>query len=340
MSRAVTVAIPAHGDPAHVVALLGSLAPQAARGEPLRVVVADDASPVPLAGAVLRAATSLRGLEVQIVRTDTNGGPGAARNRALREVHTPWVAFMDSDEIAAPDWLERIEHVLADPGAVAAIVGRVIIGGEPSPLQHATEANADDGHHGSGNIILRADALRRLGGFDERFYDAGRRLHFREDADLRFRLAAAGLAVRYAPEVVVEHPPLGESFWGTVRLARRYYFDALLSREHPERFRAHMRERRVGPISLRTARHAAALVYGAGLVVSAGGAAARSRPVTRGGVALVTSGWALNVLALSWRKHARPRHLPAVATLAGIVPLVYLWHFFRGVVAFRHHPRL
>jgi len=338
MSRDVTVAIPAHGSPERVIALLRGLAEQAREGEPLAVIVSDDASPEPLAPALEAAA--LDGLNLRVVRSEVNGGPGAARNRALDAVETNWVAFMDADELASEDWLETFEQLAADPAGPEVIVGRVAIAGEPSPFQHATEESTEGEQYGAGNVAFRCEALRADGGFDERFYDSARRLHFREDAELHFRLEKAGRRVCFAPELVVEHPPLPSSFWGPARLARRYYFDALLSREHPELFRRHMRARRVGPISLRSARHDAALAYAGGLALTAGGVAARSRATARVGAVTLAAAWALNLVALSWKKRVRPRHLPGLSVLAGIVPLVYLWDFYRGVLAFRHHPRL
>lgn len=55
-------------------------------------------------------------------------------------------------------------------------------------------------HHGAGSgkcIVVRADAFRDVGGFDERFV-------FREDADLIARISKIG-KTRYAPEIKVYH---------------------------------------------------------------------------------------------------------------------------------------
>ncbi len=337
MKAPTTVAVPAHGSPGQVLRLLRALSAQAGDGMAVPVIVADDASPEPLAPVLL--AEPLPGLELRVVRTERNGGPGAARNRALRDVTTPWVTFVDADEVPGKGWLDRLLALVADPAAPDLITGRVAMPTEASPYEHATEAVADAEQFVAGNVTFRTEQLRRAGGFDERYYDVRRRLHFREDADLRFRLEHLGQRLAYDPDLVVEHPPLPSSFWTPVRLARRYYFDALLSREHPERFRRFVRSRRIGPVPLRRARHDAAVLYASGLTLAAIGAAARSRLSIRAGVVIAVGGWSANVVALGWRRRLRPAHLPGLAVLGLVVPLVYLWHFARGVRDFRHLPR-
>lgn len=44
-----------------------------------------------------------------------NKGPSAARNRALQEVHSPWVTFVDADDYVTPQYLENyIKHLHND----------------------------------------------------------------------------------------------------------------------------------------------------------------------------------------------------------------------------------
>ena len=338
MAPDVTVVIPAHGHPEVVAELIRALGEQAAEaGLRLPVVVADDCSPEPLAAPLLAAAPP--SVDLRVVRTARNGGPGAARNRALAEVITEWVAFIDADELPGEGWLATLHRHLSDPGVPDVLVGRVAIPTAAGPFEHATEATAEEEQYVAGNIAFRAAQLRGDGGFDERFYDPARRLHFREDAELRFRLEAAGRTARYAPDLVVEHPPLPASLFGPARLARRYYFDPLLSREHPERFTEFVRSRKVGPIGLRRARHDTALVFAAGAAATGAGLATGSRGLARGGAIALLAGWAAQFFALGWRRQVRPEHVAPLALLSAITPLVYLWHFYRGVVAFRHHPR-
>ena len=339
----VTVVIPAHGGPGPVGRLLASLNGQAGLGR-LPVVVSDDASQPPL-GEALRA-DSYPGLDLTVVRSERNGGPGAARNRGVEVVATPWIAFLDADMEAGPGWVTRLLAITGSaapvPAELAGVEGLVELAQEdrPTPFSHTTEFADPGSHHGAGNIVLRTDVLRAVGGYDERFFDARRHLHFREDTDLYFRLIAAGYRVDYDPLLVAHHPPLPAAWTVPIRLARRYYFDPLLAREHPAAFETMNRHRLVGPISLRAARHYAASLFGGGLIIFGAGVVSRRRTVRRAGAAAAGLGWLANVLALSWRRRISPRTAGPLLAVAAVTPLVYLFHYGRGLIAFGYRPRL
>ena len=330
----MTIAVPAHGDAPGLLRLLDGLAEQVA-GEPLPVVIVDDASPQPLE-PLLRAP---EGLDLRVVRSEANGGPGAARNRALAAATTPWIAYLDADERPAPGYLARLEALARDEATADLVSGQVVIGARPGAFEHATAIATTEGQYGAGNLLIRAAVLRAEGGFDERFFDAARGLHFREDAELHFRFAARGRTIAYDPELVVEHPPLPPQRWGPVRLARRYYFDPLLAREHPERFRRLSQDRRLGPFSLRRARHDAALGFCAALAVTATGLLLRRRSLATAGAVSAAGGWAANLAALVLGRRVRAQDVPLLLAVAAAMPVSYTWHFLRGVAAFRHWPR-
>ncbi|OWY62974.1 hypothetical protein B7486_55575 [cyanobacterium TDX16] len=335
-ARPVTVVVPAHGDAAVVQPLLDELGRQAEGGPPLAVVLSDDASPTPLEEGI-RVPTSL---DLQVVRSEVNGGPGAARNRGLLLVQTDAVAFLDADTVPGPGWLDRVEELVSRPDGPVWVEGRTRIPAEekPTPFTHATEATPPE-QHVAGNLVFRTAVLREAGGFDERFYDPVRRIHFREDAELSFRLEALGVASTYDPTLLVDHPPLPSAFWGPVRLARRYHFDPLLDREHPVAFRAMNSRRTVGPVTLRRARHDAAVAYVLGLVLVVVGLATWWPLAAAGGV-LAIAGWLATSVALAWRRRVGLVHVVPLFVVAAVVPFVYLWHWWRGVVRFRHRPRL
>ncbi len=337
MSRPVTVVVPAHGRTDLLVQLLVTLDRQAAGGEPLPVIVSDDASARPVEQAV--SGVELPWLALAEVRSETNGGPGAARNRGLARVQTSWVAFVDSDEQPGPGWLDRLEAIALDPTSPDGVEGLVDSGGDPgTPFTHV--GSLAGGSHLSGNLAFRTEVLRAAGGFDERFFHPGLRLHFREDTELFFRLRGSSRRIDHDPELVVQHPPLPASYRAPLRDARRYYFDPLLAREHPERFREFNERRRMGPLSLRRARHLAAVGHvlgvGAGLVALATGR--RRAAVAGGAVALGT--WGANAAALTWGRRLPARDVAPVAVVALGLPWVYVVFYYRGVARFRHLPRL
>lgn len=339
-SAEVTVVVPAHGSPTLLARLLDALDSGAtATGTVLDVIVSDDASPQPLADTIdVEAPRSLR---LRIVRSDRNGGPGAARNRALRLVETDWVAFLDADMVAGEAWVRRLLHVAATSRADG-VEGRVEISDSapPTPFTHATEFSSAGVHHGAGNVVYRTTLLRRVGGFDERFYDARRKLHFREDTELHFRLLASGASIEYDAELVASHPPLQASYLGPLRLARRYYFDPLLASLHPAGFREMNEARRVGPVNLRRARHDAALAAAGGTMVAVLALFSGSRRASAAAAGVAGAGWAATAVALAWRRQVRPAHVLPLAAVSLATPWVYLWNYYRGVIRYRHRPRL
>ncbi|MFC4671066.1 glycosyltransferase family 2 protein [Seohaeicola nanhaiensis] len=92
----LTLAIPCHNDREPLAALL-------ARARRLgcfdHVVVVDDGSDRPLAATALCAAAGLAPERLTLIRHETALGPGAARNRALAEVGTDHVLFLDADDL-------------------------------------------------------------------------------------------------------------------------------------------------------------------------------------------------------------------------------------------------
>lgn len=170
---------------------------------PLTVVVVDDASSVPVAGAL---------------RREVNGGPAAARNTGLATVTTPFVAFVDSDvEVGAEDLLSLSRH-LADPVVVA--VGPRVRGRAPGRAwwqrHDETHSALDLGPHpaevrpgGTVGYLPSACLVARTSALGDGFDEA---MRVGEDVDLVWRLHAAGGRIRYDPSVVVRHatrPTLG-----------------------------------------------------------------------------------------------------------------------------------
>jgi glycosyltransferase involved in cell wall biosynthesis len=339
VTRLVSVVVPAYGHPDRLRRLIEALAAQVPGETPLTLIVSDDASPEPLEPSLRPHVPE--GIALEVVRASANGGPGAARNRALELVRTPWTAFLDADELPGPDWLERLETIVRSPDAPDGVEGRLDAGaaGRPTPFTHVAEVHGGDDQHVAGNVLFRTEVLRSVGGFDERFYDPGRKLHFREDVDLYLRLERAGKRLEFDPELRAEHPPLPGSFWSPVRDARRYYFDPLLSREHGARFRRLVRLRRAGPVPLRWARGGRGRVVGTVVVAILGFVAGWTAVGAAGAIAAVV-GLAANAFALAWNRRLTAASVLLLVPAAAIVPWVYLWHYYRGVLAFRHRPRL
>ena len=75
--------------------------------QPAETIVVDDGSTPPLALADDR---------VRVIRHPRNLGPAVARNSAMAAAKSPFLAFLDSDDLWRPDKLERQAAVLTEAG--------------------------------------------------------------------------------------------------------------------------------------------------------------------------------------------------------------------------------
>ena len=122
----VSVVIPVHDERHHEIAeLVRSLSAAS------RVIVVDDGSTIPLA--------PIPGAEV--VRRDTAGGPGAARNTGLAMIDSALVLFVDADVIWNPDaWGVLLAHF--DDDRVGVVAPRVTSDPGPSLLARYERSNS------------------------------------------------------------------------------------------------------------------------------------------------------------------------------------------------------
>jgi len=202
----VTVVIPVRDRTAELALCLAGLSEY-------RVIVVDDGSRDP--AAVAAAATAAG---AQVVRRAVNGGPAAARNTGLAAVDTPLVAFLDSDCVPAPGWLDPLLPHFADPAVVAAAPRIVPYAPDGAPdgaaagwlaRYEGVSSTLDMGPVASivrpgskvpyvpgAALVVRVAAAGA--GFAEH-------LPVGEDVDFVWRLAGLGWHVRYEPAAAVAH---------------------------------------------------------------------------------------------------------------------------------------
>ena len=249
-SELVTVVVPHYGAPAPTRQLLAQLTAQ--RDVPgLRIVVSDDASPVPFE-LPRDAADRDMADRVELVRRERNGGFGANVNTALTRVTTPWALVLNSDldvrerfvadllEAARPWWPCVVAPRVLSPDGTDQYAGRHF----PTVAHQAVEwlsplarwrrthlLHEAVGHDiratGPGTtsvdwvtgaaMLLPVAEVRAVGGFDEGYFMNA------EEVDLQRRLRERGIPSLVAGHVTVTHAGGGSS---DARRRRTWLVDA------------------------------------------------------------------------------------------------------------------
>jgi glycosyltransferase involved in cell wall biosynthesis len=169
------------------------------------IVVIDDRELHPPA----RTAARLADPKVRLVRMEGRHGVSAARNQGIAEARGQWIAFLDDDDLWAPDKLvrqleaaERSARAWVYTGDVSVDAGLRILGGSPPPTPEQLMAQLPRYNPvptGSSNVVVRADVLAKAGPFDTM-------LRRTEDWDMWIRL------VRFGPPACVPHPLVAYRF--------------------------------------------------------------------------------------------------------------------------------
>jgi glycosyltransferase involved in cell wall biosynthesis len=131
---------------------------------------------------------------VRIVRHPRSKGLSAARNAAIREAGSPWLAFLDDDDLWAPRKL-RLQLDASGGDIVLVSSGTVFVDAaghvlhQRSPGRHMSDPEAQllswNVIGGPSGVIARTTLVREVGGFDEH-------LSMLEDWDLWLRLSSTG----------------------------------------------------------------------------------------------------------------------------------------------------
>ncbi len=157
----------------------------------LEVIVIDEASTDDTAALL----ATLGDARVRVIHHDRPRGVSAARNRGASEAHGEWLAFVDDDDLWAPDKLVRQIHAAQVSGrdwAYAGSVnigdrGQVVYGRPPLPPEEVVAAlpryNAIPG--GGSNVVVRRTTWMEVGPFDTRLRNT-------EDWEMWIRLAKHG----------------------------------------------------------------------------------------------------------------------------------------------------
>lgn len=197
-----TVIIPHLNQSGELEACLASLDAQRLDRTRFEIIVVDNGSASPPHEVIARHAG------VRLL-SESQPGPGPARNTGAREARGEFLAFIDADCRSHPDWLLSAER------AFRTYPDRTILGGDvriwrKDKAYTAIEAYEGvfayrfklyiekHGFSGTGNLVVRRSDFHRVGPF------AG--IHVAEDMDWGRRALGADLQFRYVPEMIVFHP--------------------------------------------------------------------------------------------------------------------------------------
>jgi glycosyltransferase involved in cell wall biosynthesis len=190
VSAEVTVVIPTRGrwERLRSSGLRSCLGQQ---GIAFNVVVVDDG----ITDDTSQRVRALGQPHVTVVSHEATKGLSAARNTGVDATNTPWVAFLDDDDLWAP-WklstqLRALRETCAD-FVYAAVTGVddslnvMSIQSAPDPVTlRSGLRRANIIPAGGSNVVARTSLIRRVGGFDERLYHLA-------DWDMWLRLASVG----------------------------------------------------------------------------------------------------------------------------------------------------
>lgn len=219
MSARATIAIVSYNSGATLARCLESLAAQSERN--FRVLLIDNASRERPAELARR-----QPFPVDYREMPENLGFAGAMNIALAACESEYLVALNPDAFPDPGWLaallraaERYPKVAAfgslqiaadNSGRIDGFGDHYLISGQA--WRGATRPDIRAGLAYAFGVcaaaaLYRAEALRRIGGFDERFFC------FYEDVDVAFRLRLAGAECAVVPDAVVAHVG-GASFTG------------------------------------------------------------------------------------------------------------------------------
>jgi glycosyltransferase involved in cell wall biosynthesis len=170
----VSVIIPAYRAEATIGRALRSVAAQTS--PPREVIVVDDGSPDGTSATAEACRTGMGDIALKVVRQQ-NAGAGAARNRAVQEASSTFVAFLDADDEWLPGKLERSFDILnndkldlvshnydavAPDGSVSLVncAARFREGTDPFAMLYRK------GYLATSTLITRRDLIAAAGGFD------------------------------------------------------------------------------------------------------------------------------------------------------------------------------
>jgi glycosyltransferase involved in cell wall biosynthesis len=193
---------------------LGSMESQTASSDVFEVVVVNNNSSDNTDGVARSFCDRLSHFRLVFEHTQ---GLSHARNRGYQEAAGAYVAYLDDDAKAAPNWLEEMLSFIRRNPEVKAF-GGPYFGFSSKPIPDwirpgfgsrefgDVERRIDDDNVPSGsNMVFAKETLEQFGGFDPSFGMDGNRTDYGEETELFLRLQRNGVAVYCVPTMYIFH---------------------------------------------------------------------------------------------------------------------------------------
>lgn len=165
-----------------------------------------------------------------------NTSISAKRNRGIATSKGSIIAFIDDDCRPSKEWLHKGIEYLEKNADSAGVEGLTRIA---SPAEERSSFNIDykrletPGYR-TNNIFYRADIIKHVNGFDERFTVQ------REDVDLAFTILKQGHRIDFSQEIQVSHMIRTDEPWDILKNCWNRRFDPLLFKKHPALYRKNL----------------------------------------------------------------------------------------------------
>ncbi|MEX2262552.1 MAG: glycosyltransferase family 2 protein [Bryobacteraceae bacterium] len=189
----------------------------AQQGVAFEIILVDNGS---ADGSVEMAEREFPGI-LRTLRNKTNRGFCAANNQGIQVSRGEWIALLNNDAEAGPNWLRALESAFRGRPDVGMAASKILVHEDPERIDKAGHLMYPDGQNrgrGSGQrdlgqydrmeevlwpdgcaAMYRREMLESIGGFDEDFFA------YADDAELGLRARIAGWRCIYVPDACVCH---------------------------------------------------------------------------------------------------------------------------------------